>query len=65
MECGSDVSYGWSFLGTSVLYDKPGELYLLDALSGWLPDAANRKLETFSHTDQEKLSIPLFLRNSG
>lgn len=48
------------FCGLPYYMTNPASLFLLDALSGWLPDAANRKLKLFPHTDQEKLSIPLF-----
>ena len=38
----------------------PASLFLLDALSGWLPDAAGKKLKIFPHISGNSLSLPLF-----
>lgn len=38
----------------------PASLFLLDALSGWLPDAAGKILKLFPHIRGNSLSLPLF-----
>ena len=48
------------FCGLPYYMTNPASLFLLDALSGWLPDVAAGKLKLFPHIDREKLSIPLF-----
>lgn len=48
------------FCGLPYYMTNPASLFLLDALGGWLPDAANQKLKLFPHTGQKNLSIPLF-----
>ena len=47
------------FCGLPYYMTNPASLFLLDALSGWLPDAANGILKLFPHTN-ENLRLPLF-----
>lgn len=47
------------FCGLPYYMTNPASLFLLDALSGWLPDAANGILKVFPHTG-EPLRLPLF-----
>ncbi len=52
------------FLFCGLPYDmtNPASLFLLNALSGWLPDTANGILKIFPHT-KDKLHLPLFSQN--
>lgn len=47
------------FCGLPYYMTNPASLFLLDALSGWLPDTANGILKLFPHTN-ENLRLPLF-----
>lgn len=48
------------FCGLPYYMTNPASLFLLDALSGWLPDAANGVLKIFPHTPDGRLVQPLF-----
>lgn len=53
------------FCGLPYYMTNPASLFLLDALSGWLPDVASESLKLFPHTAKtvlsgNTLSLPLF-----
>ena len=47
------------FCGLPYYMTNPASLFLLDALSGWMPDTANGILKLFPHTCED-LRLPLF-----
>ena len=47
------------FCGLPYYMTNPASLFLLDALSGWMPDTANGILKLFPHTSED-LRLPLF-----
>lgn len=48
------------FCGLPYYMTNPASLFLLDAMSGWLPDVANGVLKLFPHTDEDRIRLPLF-----
>lgn len=48
------------FCGLPYYMTNPASLFLLEALSGWMPDAANGVLKIFPHTQDGRLVLPLF-----